>query len=87
MSSEITVTGRGVGRVEAADTEFGTVRWYDDAKGYGFITTDAGNSDVFLHARALPLNAVPREGDRIKFILQRQPDGRWRAARATLVTP
>lgn len=31
----------------------GTVKWYNETKGYGFITPDAGGKDVFVHATAL----------------------------------
>ncbi|MGO4678001.1 cold-shock protein [Bosea sp. 2YAB26] len=31
----------------------GTVKWYNETKGYGFITPDVGGKDVFVHATAL----------------------------------
>jgi CspA family cold shock protein len=77
---------RGAGHVGAgAVFEFGVVRFFNVGKGYGFLTRDGNGGDVFLHARALPLGTVPREGDRVRFVLQRQPDGRFRAASATVV--
>ena len=36
-----------------ADGADGTVAWYDEDKGFGFITPDSGAGDVFVHARAL----------------------------------
>ena len=45
----------------------GKVRFYDDEKGFGFITTDDGQ-DVFLHATALPAGTPgPKAGTRLEF--------------------
>ena len=44
----------------------GKVRFYDDEKGFGFITTDDGQ-DVFLHATSLPAGAAVKTGARVEF--------------------
>ncbi|MCK6067562.1 MULTISPECIES: cold-shock protein [Microbacterium] len=45
----------------------GKVRFYDEEKGFGFITGDDGQ-DVFLHATALPAGApAPKAGTRLEF--------------------
>lgn len=44
----------------------GKVRFYDDEKGFGFITTDDGQ-DVFLHATALPAGTIVKAGTRLEF--------------------
>lgn len=44
----------------------GKVRFYDDEKGFGFITSDDGQ-DVFLHASALPAGAAVKGGTRVEF--------------------
>lgn len=45
----------------------GKVRFYDEEKGFGFITTDDGQ-DVFLHATALPAGtAPPKAGTKLEF--------------------
>ena len=49
--------------------EFGTVKHWDSAKGFGFITTDDDN-DIFLHVSNLTMNLKPdqiREGLRVRF--------------------
>lgn len=45
----------------------GKVRFYDEEKGFGFITSDEGQ-DVFLHATALPAGTPPpKTGTRLEF--------------------
>lgn len=51
-----------------SDGADGTVSWYDDAKGFGFIAPDSGGEDVFVHVRALgPGLTELSEGARVTF--------------------
>ena len=50
----------------------GTVKWYNDQKGYGFIQPDNGGKDVFVHATALESAGLRglREGQKVSYELQ-----------------
>ena len=50
----------------------GTVKWYNETKGYGFIQPDEGGKDVFVHATALERAGMRglREGQKIGYELQ-----------------
>ncbi|WP_305058227.1 cold-shock protein [Actinomycetospora soli] len=51
-----------------ADGADGTVAWYDEDKGFGFITPDSGGADVFVHVRSLDEGLTwLAEGDRVAF--------------------
>ncbi|MBM7059863.1 Major cold shock protein CspA [compost metagenome] len=51
-----------------ADREIGTVKWFNDAKGYGFIQRESG-ADVFVHYRAIrgEGHRSLNEGERVEF--------------------
>ncbi|MCC2653467.1 MAG: cold-shock protein [Microvirga sp.] len=52
--------------------EQGTVKWYNETKGYGFIQPDNGGKDVFVHATALERAGMRslQEGQKISYELQ-----------------
>jgi CspA family cold shock protein len=60
----------------------GTVKFFNNAKGFGFITPDEGGKDVFVHATAVEAAGIPAigEGDRVSFVLE--PDKRGRGQQA-----
>ncbi|MBO9134508.1 cold-shock protein [Rhizobium sp. B230/85] len=45
----------------------GTVKFFNDDKGFGFITPESGGGDVFVHISALNSGTSLREGDKVSF--------------------
>jgi len=54
----------------------GTVKFYNDRKGFGFIQPDGGGKDVFVHASALERAGMTRLADGQKVIFDTQEDSR-----------
>ncbi len=58
------------------ERETGTVKWFNDAKGYGFISREAGE-DVFVHFSAIEGGGFRtlREDQRVEFAVEQGPKG------------
>lgn len=55
----------------------GTVKWFNESKGYGFITPEDGSKDVFVHHSAISGTGFKTlaEGQRVTFNIQQGPKG------------
>ncbi|MEK7796056.1 MAG: cold-shock protein [Pseudomonadota bacterium] len=55
----------------------GTVKWFNEAKGFGFITPESGGKDVFVHHSAIQGSGFKTlaEGQKVKFELEQTPKG------------
>ena len=55
----------------------GTVKWFNEAKGFGFIAQDAGGPDVFAHfsAIAMPGYKTLAEGQKVEFVVTKGQKG------------
>jgi cold shock protein len=56
----------------------GTVKWFNDAKGFGFITPDDGSEDLFAHFSSIQMNGFKtlKEGQKVKFEITQGPKGK-----------
>jgi len=76
---------RGDGRRQRSDRKkpvltTGKVKWFDDTKGFGFITPDDGAKDCFVHRSAIKGGRSLTEGKRVEFRVVTDEKGREAAA-------
>jgi cold shock protein len=65
----------------------GTVKFFNQAKGYGFISPDDGGKDVFVHVSDVERSGLPTidEGMRVSF--ETEPDRRGKGPKAINIQP
>ena len=58
-------------------TQEGTVKWFNDAKGLGFIVSESLDGDIFVHYSVIEANGFRslNEGDRVSFEVEEGPKG------------
>ncbi|MDK9760230.1 cold-shock protein [Vibrio sp. D173a] len=60
-----------------SNTNTGTVKWFNEEKGFGFISQDNGGADVFLHFRAIVSEGFKtlKEGQKVSFEVENGQKG------------
>lgn len=53
----------------------GTVKWFNESKGYGFIANDAGGEDIFVHFSGIMVDGFKtlKEGQKVSFDVEKDP--------------
>ena len=61
----------------APATQQGVVKWFNDKKGYGFITPNGGSADIFVHYSAIQMGGYKslNEGEEVSFDIQETDKG------------
>eukprot|EP00804_Cyclotella_cryptica_P028202 CCRYP_011039-RA/>CCRYP_011039-RA protein AED:0.06 eAED:0.06 QI:295/1/1/1/1/1/2/366/125 len=69
----------------SGDIMTGSVKWFDTAKGFGFIVPDDGSSDVFVHQTAIKIEGFRSlaEGENVEFKVEVDSNGRSKAVDVT----
>ncbi len=64
----------------------GVVKWFNETKGFGFISPEGGNKDVFVHITALQSAGLTtlQDGQQVSFDIEAGRDGREKAINVTL---
>ncbi|KAK6946406.1 Zinc finger, CCHC-type [Dillenia turbinata] len=71
--------------MEQGDRSTGVVKWFNDQKGFGFITPSDGGEDLFVHQTSISTDGFRSlgEGERVEFRVEVGDDGRSKAVDVT----
>ena len=60
-----------------SNRQTGTVKWFNDEKGFGFITPQGGGDDLFVHFKAIQSDGFksPKEGQTVSFVAAKGQKG------------
>ena len=60
-----------------AERQIGTVKWFNSEKGFGFITPESGEKDVFVHFSAITIDGYKslQENQKVEFTVTAGPKG------------
>lgn len=64
--------------IDMTTMQTGTVKWFNEGKGYGFIAPDGGGKDLFAHFRQIQgegMHKSLREQERVEFAVAQGPKG------------
>ena len=64
--------------IESNNMATGTVKWFNDAKGFGFVSPADGSEDLFAHFSAINMNGFKslKEGQQVTFDVVQGPKGK-----------
>lgn len=60
----------------------GTVKFFNQAKGYGFVSPEEGGKDIFIHITAVQRSGLPELSENMRISFQVEPDSRGRGPQA-----
>ena len=65
----------------------GTVKWFNDSKGFGFIAPADGGEDVFVHFSAIEADGFKTldKGDKVKYEVEEGNEGKEQAVRVVII--
>lgn len=60
-----------------SERQIGTVKWFNNEKGFGFITPESGEKDVFVHYSSITSNGFKslQENQKVEFTVAKGPKG------------
>jgi CspA family cold shock protein len=69
------------------DRQIGTVKFFNEQKGFGFIKPDGGGNDIFVHITALQQSGLQNLAEGMRISFETEPDKRGKGPKAVQLRP